>query len=72
MGQQIEPGVWKHWKGVTYVVLFTAIHTETEQEMVIYHREDDPDTHFARPASQWFEETESGLTRFHRMGREAE
>lgn len=40
----IQPGtIWRHFKGNLYAVLCIAIDTETGEEMVIYHRLNDPD-----------------------------
>ncbi|MFW6378806.1 MAG: DUF1653 domain-containing protein [Nanoarchaeota archaeon] len=33
---QIEPGIYKHFKGGTVKVLYTAYHSETLEEMVVY------------------------------------
>lgn len=32
----IKPGKYRHYKGGTYVVLFTADHDEDEKPMVVY------------------------------------
>ena len=31
----VEPGRYRHFKGKEYEVLFTARHSETEEEMVV-------------------------------------
>ena len=34
--ETIQPGVYRHYKGNLYEVLGTALHSETEEEMVVY------------------------------------
>lgn len=34
--KQFKPGVYKHFKGEEYLVLFVAKHSETEEYMVVY------------------------------------
>ncbi|WP_144391641.1 DUF1653 domain-containing protein [Pleionea sediminis] len=36
MSRQIEPGIYRHYKGSDYLVLDTARHSETDEWMVIY------------------------------------
>lgn len=33
---EIEAGIWQHYKGKRYLVLGTARHTETDEELVVY------------------------------------
>jgi hypothetical protein len=56
----VAPGVYRHYKGGEYRVLFTAKHSETEELMVVYcHLPDPPGIlgaqHWVRPLSM-FEE----------------
>ena len=51
----IEPGKYRHYKGNRYEVLFTAIHSETEEELVIYKALYGEGKIWARPASMWNE-----------------
>lgn len=37
MGNNVKPGVYKHYKGNLYEVLAVARHTETEEELVVYN-----------------------------------
>jgi hypothetical protein len=34
--ESIEPGVYRHFKGGYYLVLFSAVHSETREEYVVY------------------------------------
>lgn len=49
MGHVKKGERYQHYKGAFYVVDATALHTETEETMVVYHREEDPSRLFARP-----------------------
>lgn len=52
-GQSIKPGIWRHYKGGLYEVLFCATHTETGEEMVVYQALYEKRKCFCRPASMW-------------------
>lgn len=41
--------VYRHFKGATYVVDGIAVHSESAELMVIYHRVGDPANQWARP-----------------------
>ena len=46
--------VYKHYKGNKYRVLYTAKHTETGEDLIIYTRLYDPTKQvWARPSSMW-------------------
>ena len=49
MKREIKPGVYRHFKGNLYRVLFIAQHTETEEKMVIYQALYGDCEYFARP-----------------------
>ncbi|NFH81800.1 DUF1653 domain-containing protein [Clostridium botulinum] len=36
MDREIKEGVYRHFKGNNYLVLYVAKHTETMEEMVVY------------------------------------
>lgn len=66
----VEPGLYRHYKDKLYRVVGNATHSETEEPLVIYHREGE--TRFwARPERMWAEtvETPAGpRLRFERIG----
>lgn len=41
--------IYKHFKGNLYEVLAVAVHTESEEKLVVYQSVDNPDRVFARP-----------------------
>ena len=56
----IEPGIYRHYKGNIYKLLFIAKHTETMEDMCIYVDTKDEKKIWARPASMWNEEVTVG------------
>ncbi len=62
----VAPGIYLHFKGHMYLVIGVAIHTETEEELVLYTEV--PVTSggriWARPVSKWNEPVEDGTPRF--------
>ena len=53
--QEIEPGLWKHFKGNLYRVMYVALHSETGEEMVVYQALYGQRGMWVRPASMWNE-----------------
>lgn len=51
----IEPGLYKHYKGNTYEVLGMARHSETLESMVIYKATDQAGNVWVRPAAMFTE-----------------
>ena len=51
----IKRGWYKHFKGGYYYVTGTATHSETGEQMVIYHHQGEPSKLWVRPASMWHE-----------------
>ena len=52
----IAPGRYRHFKGREYQVLFTARHSETGEEMVVYRALYGEGGLWVRPAAMWSEE----------------
>jgi len=42
---QLQPGIYKHYKGKEYKLLHIGIHTETGEELVVYQSLYDSDTY---------------------------
>ncbi len=58
MSERIRPGRYRHFKGNEYEVLFTARHSETEEEMVVYRALYGERGLWVCPASMWTETVE--------------
>ena len=70
-GDSVKTGLYRHFKGGRYVVLGTATHSETEEEMVLYHPEHEPERLWVRPRAMFCEQVErEGIStpRFQLMG----
>lgn len=63
----IKPGKYRHFKGGEYEVLFTARHSETEEEMVVYRMLYGDHSVWVRPASMWNETVERDGQSFKRF-----
>lgn len=46
-------GLYKHFKGNLYQVLMIVIHSETEEELVIYHPQPTEGVIYARPKAMF-------------------
>lgn len=55
---EIKPGKYRHFKGNMYEVLFTATHSETMEDMVVYRALYGAGGVWVRPASMWLEQVE--------------
>ena len=50
----ISKGIYRHFKGGIYEVIGVAIHTETQDGLVLYRDYENPDSiTWARPVSMW-------------------
>ena len=58
MEQPIIPGRYRHFKGNEYELLFTARHSETMEELVVYRALYGEHGIWVRPASMWNETVE--------------
>ncbi len=56
--QAIQPGRWRHCKGMEYEVLGVAAHSETLEPMVVYRALYGEGSLWVRPASMWLETVE--------------
>ena len=55
MSEAIRPGRYRHFKGKEYQVLYTARHSETLEEYVVYQALYGERGIWVRPASMWNE-----------------
>ena len=56
--EDVKPGLYRHFKGKEYQVLFTARHSETEELMVVYQALYGERGCWVRPAAMWTERVE--------------
>lgn len=56
--ETLKLGRYRHYKGNEYRALFVARHTETEEDLVIYHDIRTPEKIWARPLSMFLESVE--------------
>ena len=66
---------YRHFKGGVYIVTDIAVHSETEEPMVIYKSFDNPDWVWCRPLSMFLSEVDKEkypdvkqIMRFERIG----
>ena len=60
---EIRPGLYRHFKGKEYRVLYTATHSETLEPMVVYQALYGQRGIWVRPAAMWNETvTREGTT----------
>ena len=52
---EIRPGLYRHFKGKEYRVLYTATHSETLEPMVVYQALYGQRGIWGRPAAMWNE-----------------
>lgn len=52
---EVNPGRYRHYKGNKYTVIGTARHSETLEEMVVYHQEYGEHGLWVRPKEMFLE-----------------
>lgn len=55
---KLKPGIYRHFKGNEYRLLYTARHSETLEDMVVYQALYGERGVWVRPAAMWSEEVE--------------
>lgn len=55
---EIKPGIYRHYKGKNYEVLYVGKHSETLEDVVIYRALYGEHGIWVRPLSMWNEEIE--------------
>ncbi|TMP34351.1 DUF1653 domain-containing protein [Pseudoalteromonas rubra] len=58
VNKELKPGIYQHYKGPKYQVLFVATHSETEEAMVVYQTLYGNFDHWVRPLSMFCEMVE--------------
>ena len=64
---EIRPGRYRHFKGNEYEVIGLARHSETQEEMVVYHALYGDFGLWVRPARMWNETVERDGKTFRRF-----
>lgn len=71
--ESIKPGLYRHFKGGIYEVLFVAKNSETLEDMVVYRANYGEHGVWVRPLSMWnetVERDEKTFKRFEYIGEE--
>lgn len=55
---ELKPGLYRHFKGNLYRLLYVAKHSETLEEMVVYQALYGEQGIWVRPAAMWNEHVE--------------
>ncbi len=58
--QEIEPGIYRHYKGKPYEVIGVAVHSETDDAFVVYRALYGDYVLTIRPLAMFSEEVEKG------------
>ena len=69
----VKIGRYRHYKGDNYTVIGVARHSETEEELVVYHKEYDDHGLWVRPLGMFLETVEvegRAVPRFQHVGPE--
>ena len=65
--EEIKLGKYRHFKGGEYEVLAIALHSETQEEMVVYRALYGEGKIWVRPKSMWLESVEREGKIYHRF-----
>ena len=55
---ELRPGIYRHFKGNEYLLLYVAKHSETEESMVVYRALYGDCDVWVRPLHMWTEQVE--------------
>ena len=53
--QQVKPGRYRHFKGRDYIVLGVALHSETQEVMIVYQQDYGDRRLWVRPKTMFLE-----------------
>jgi hypothetical protein len=53
--QELQPGLYRHYKGGTYQVIGVARHSETDEQLVVYRCVYDNNSLWVRPLAMFLE-----------------
>ena len=70
----VQPGRYRHYKGKEYTVLGVALHSETQEELVVYRQEYSDHGLWVRPKQMFLETVEvdgQAVPRFQHLGGQA-
>ena len=54
--KNFQPGIYRHFKGNEYTAIHVAHHSETFEELVVYHQGDATKGVWVRPLAMWNKE----------------
>lgn len=58
--QNVQPGRYRHFKGQNYIVLGVALHSETQEVMIVYQQDYGDRRMWVRPKAMFLETVEVG------------
>lgn len=67
---ELQPGVYRHFKGARYEVIGLARHSETEETLVVYRPLSGEPSLWVRPLAMWVEDVDRDGYRGPRFVRE--
>jgi hypothetical protein len=71
MNETVIPGRYRHYKGTEYTVMGVALHSETQEELVVYRQEYGDRGLWVRPKQMFLETVKIGgqaVPRFRYVG----